>query len=192
MRPGWLEKRIAGVDEAGRGPLAGPVVACAVMVGDTIFKSRIDDSKRLTPPLREKACSEILEKTRVGVGIVDWLAIDRLNILRATQLAIEKALTRLHPLPGLALIDGNMKFELPYRYLSLIHGDRRSFSIACASIVAKVTRDGIMLYYDSLYPQYGFAKHKGYPTRDHLTAIKRYGPSPIHRKTFRPVRELLP
>ena len=192
MRPGWLEKRIAGVDEAGRGPLAGPVVACAVMPGDVTFKSRIDDSKRLTPSLREKACSEILEKAIVGVGIVDWVTIDKLNILKATKLAMREALARLHPSPGLALIDGNMRFELPYKYLSLIRGERKSLAIACASIVAKVTRDTIMSYYDNIYPQYGFAKHKGYPTRDHITAIKRYGPSPIHRKTFRPVRELLP
>ena len=184
-------RRIVGVDEAGRGPLAGPVVACAVVVKTLSFASRIDDSKLLSPALREAACSEILEKAEVGVGIVDWDAIDRLNILRATQRAMKEALSRLNPLPDFALIDGTMRFDLPFKYRSVVRGEKKSQAIACASIVAKVTRDGIMTYYDTCYPEYGFARHKGYPTKQHIDALRKYGPSPIHRKTFKPIRTLL-
>ena len=184
-------RRVVGVDEAGRGPLAGPVVACAVMIKTSFFISRIDDSKVLSSTLREAACSEILEKAEVGVGIVDWDVIDRVNILRATQRAMKEALARLSPLPDFALIDGNMRFNLPCEYCSVIRGEKKSLAIACASIVAKVTRDGIMDYYDTCYPEYGFARHKGYPTREHKEALRKYGPSPIHRKTFKPVRNLL-
>ena len=182
---------IIGVDEAGRGPLAGPVVAAAVTLQTLRFKNRIDDSKKLTPQQREKAFLEISEKAVFGLGVISEKIIDRLNILVATRLAMEKAITellekrdyqntkRIH-----LLVDGNMGLEskLPTTYI--IKGDCKSKSIACASIVAKVTRDRLMSLYDQKFPQYGFLRHKGYPTLAHRQAIKRFGPSSIHRNTF--------
>lgn len=181
---------IIGVDEAGRGPLAGPVVAAAVALKTTRFKNRIDDSKKLTPLAREKAFFEIIKKSIFGVAIVDENIIDRINILQASVLAMEEAISyarkkiksrkkRIH-----IIVDGNMNLDINLPFTSIIRGDSKSLSIASASILAKVIRDRIMNLYDSVYPQYKFKEHKGYPTKEHRAILKKIGPSPIHRKSF--------
>ena len=181
---------IAGIDEAGRGPLAGPVVAGAVIIKNIKFKARIDDSKKLTAKRREVAYCEILEKAIVGIGIIDEKTIDKINIYQATKKAMQMAISRLEIPPDYCLVDGNMKIATKCPLKCIVGGDSKSLSIAAASIVAKVTRDKIMVEYDKLYPQYGFAKHKGYGTREHMAAIRSHGASPIHRNSFRPVRDL--
>ena len=181
-------KLIVGIDEAGRGPLAGPVVAAAVLVGKKLFKERIDDSKRLSPLKREKAFFEILRNCLVSVGIVNNKEVDKLNILNATNQAMEQAVLGLGIKPDYLLIDGRMKLNLPFRKECIIRGDSRSISIAAASIVAKVVRDAIMLEFDKIYPQYGFKYHKGYGTRKHFFVLKNFGPCLIHRKSFMPVK----
>lgn len=178
------KRYIAGIDEAGRGPLAGPVVASAVILKNFKFKNRIADSKSLTQRSRERAYEEILERAYVGIGVVSEKLIDELNILNATHLAMELAVYDLTIKPDYVLIDGITYPEIPYLKLAIVNGESRSLSIACASIIAKITRDLIMSYYDILYPKYGFARHKGYATKIHLRAIKKYGPTPIHRFTF--------
>lgn len=181
---------IIGVDEAGRGPLAGPVVAAAVNLKRSTFKNRIDDSKKLTPLSREKAFLELTDKTHFGLGIVNEQIIDSINIEQATRLAMERAVSELlHKLKSEhrrihILIDGNIKPVLEFPYTNIIKGDARSKSIASASIIAKVTRDRIMLVYDKIYPQYGFRQHKGYSTRTHRAKLLKFGPSLIHRATF--------
>jgi ribonuclease HII len=182
---------IIGVDEAGRGPLAGPVVAAAVALKITRFKKRIDDSKKLTACQRREAFPEIIQKSVFGIGIVNEKLIDRLNILVATQLAMEKAIAQLcGKLGGISgkhiyiIVDGNVKLKTRFPVTNIIGGDGKSKSIACASILAKVTRDRIMCAYDRIYPQYGFFQHKGYPTEKHRFAIKKFGPSEIHRYSF--------
>lgn len=182
---------IIGVDESGRGPLAGPVVAAAVLLKKKSFKNRIDDSKKLTPQERDKAFLEIISGSIFGIGIVNELIIDRLNILVATQIAMEQAISglmekikttrkkRVH-----VIVDGNVKLDINFPYTNIIKGDAKSKSIASASILAKVTRDRIMSLYDSIYPQYGFMRHKGYPTKNHRDILKKIGPSQIHRKSF--------
>jgi len=182
------KRYIAGIDEAGRGPLAGPIVASAVILKDFKFKNRIADSKVLTRRSREKAYEEILEKAYVGIGVVGEKEIDRINILQATLRAMELAVRDLDVKPDYLLIDGITSPGIPHQKLTIIDGESHSISIACASIVAKVTRDLIMSYYDALYPKYGFARHKGYGTKAHFAAIKRHGPCPIHRFTFSPIR----
>jgi ribonuclease HII len=179
--------RIAGVDEAGRGPLAGPVVAGAVILKEHSFKERVDDSKKLSPKKREKAYLEIIEKCIVGVGIVSEKIIDEINIYRATIKAMEDAIEDLELKPDYVMVDGRMRLSTRCPIKRIVGGDALSLSIAAASIVAKVTRDKLMMEYDRTYPQYGFARHKGYGTRSHMEALKRYGPSPIHRFSFRPV-----
>lgn len=179
---------IVGIDEAGRGPLAGPVVAASVLIGKRFFNERIDDSKRLSPLKREKAFFEILRNCLVSIGIIDNTEIDKINILNATKQAMEKAVLGLGIRPDCLLIDGNIKLELPVYQRGIIRGDSKSISIACASIVAKVTRDSLMLKFDKLFPQYGFRYHKGYGTRKHLSALKNFGVCPIHRKSFGPVK----
>jgi ribonuclease HII len=180
--------RIAGVDEAGRGPLAGPVVAAAVIAGKGFFLPEVDDSKRLRPALRERLYARILESAEaVGVGSAGEEEIDRVNILNATFLAMQRAVAGLRLRPDHLLIDGNRFRDLGAHgipYTTVIGGDGRCFSIAAASIVAKVTRDRIMLQLDRDYPGYGFARHKGYPTRDHCRAIHELGYSPVHRRSF--------
>jgi ribonuclease HII len=180
---------IAGVDEAGRGPLAGPVVAGAVILKDFTFKSRIDDSKKLSPAARERAYKEILRKAVAAVGVVDERTIDNINIHRATQKAMELAINNLQIPPDYIIVDGNLRLKTRCPYQSIIKGDSKSLSIAAASIVAKVTRDNLMKNFHSLYPQYNFAKHKGYPTKEHKRALKIHGPSPIHRRSFQPLKE---
>ena len=182
---------VIGVDEAGRGPLAGPVVAAAVALRQTRFKNRIDDSKKLTARAREKAFLEILDKSISGVGIVNEKIIDRINILQATRIAMEQAISSLVDKMGATgykrlhvIVDGNVKLDIKLPYANIIRGDGKSKSIASASILAKVTRDRIMSLYDKVYPQYGFKKHKGYPTKSHKSALKKFGPSVIHRISF--------
>jgi ribonuclease HII len=179
---------LAGVDEAGRGPLAGPVVAAAVLMPADCRIDGVNDSKRLNAPVRERLCEEIKGRAlSFGVGIVGHEEIDELNILNATFLAMSKAIAALVPHPDHLLIDGN-RFKdtggagIPFT--TLVGGDGRCFSIAAASIIAKVTRDHIMLRMEELYPGYGFGQHKGYPTQQHRAAIHRLGFSPIHRRSF--------
>jgi ribonuclease HII len=179
------------VDEAGRGPLAGPVVASAVIVRDFSFSCEIDDSKRMTPETRELAYREILQKAAVGVSVVGHEVIDELNILWASMRAMAEAVGRLGEAPGCVLVDGNREPEVPFPRFAIVAGDATSFSIACASVVAKVTRDRLMLELDGRYPGYGFARHKGYGTREHLEALKAKGPCEIHRRSFEPVKSIL-
>ena len=181
---------VAGMDEAGRGPLAGPVVAAAVILDPENPVYGVDDSKKLSPKKRAALKAEIEEKAiSVGVGIVDVETIDSINILEATKLAMKKAVTALDPQPQQLLIDAVQLKDLPIPQQPIIKGDALSVSIAAASIIAKETRDEMLKAYDELYPEYGFAKHKGYGTKDHLEAIRKYGPCPIHRLTFKGVRE---
>ena len=183
---------IAGVDEAGRGPLAGPVVAAAVILSDDKIEG-LRDSKKLSTKKREALFQEINEKAvSVGIGIVDEKEIDKTNILVATQKAMQMALGRLNQKPTLALIDG---YKLPNQVIpnkGVIKGDTKVESIMASSIVAKVTRDAIMLEYDKIFPEYGFSKHKGYGTRQHTDALIKFKATPIHRKSFKPVSLNLP
>ncbi|MGB2630807.1 MAG: ribonuclease HII [Candidatus Omnitrophota bacterium] len=179
-------RRVAGIDEAGRGPLAGPVAAAAVVIRDAEFIERIDDSKKLTGRMRERAFIDILRRCDVGIGIVGVEDIDRLNIRKATLLAMKRALDELNERPDFLLVDGRMEVPVPQERLYLVRGESESTSIACASIMAKVFRDRLMMEEDKKYPQYGFKKHKGYGTRQHLEAIRKYGLCPIHRRTFGP------
>ena len=183
---------IAGVDEAGRGPLAGPVVAAAVILPDNHKIEGLADSKKLTPKKREKLFDEIKAVSQVGIGIVSHKTIDRINILQGTFKAMRKALGRLSKKPEKALIDG---FPLPDQVIKnegIIGGDSKIESISAASIVAKVTRDQIMKNMDPIFPEFGFAQHKGYGTKQHMEALKKFKSTPIHRKTFRPVKENMP
>jgi ribonuclease HII len=189
---------VAGVDEAGRGPLAGPVVSAAVILGSEpseeasapAYLAEINDSKKLTPRKRERLYVEIRRHAAaVGVGIVDAGEIDRINILQAAIRAMVIAVEALDPAPDYLLIDGNLPIPLELPQAPIVKGDARSISIAAASIIAKVTRDRLMAEYHRQYPQYGFSRHKGYPTRAHRQAVKDYGPCPIHRRTFKGVRE---
>ncbi|MFH1753329.1 MAG: ribonuclease HII [Candidatus Omnitrophota bacterium] len=176
---------IAGVDEAGRGPLAGPVVAAAVVIHDYDFLNEINDSKILSPKKRLLAYNEIIKRSTIGISLVDEEIIDRINIRRATMLAMEEAVINLSLEPDILLIDGMLKLDLPYEQQHIIRGDSQSLSIAAASIIAKVTRDTLMVTYHSLYPRYRFDLHKGYGTKTHISAIRKHGLSPIHRKTFK-------
>ena len=176
---------IAGIDEAGRGPLAGPVVACAVILKDTRFFCEVNDSKKLSPKKRLHAYREIVKKSIVGIGMVDEDIIDIINIRRATMLAMEHAVRNLSTKPDILLIDGRLKLNLPYPQESIIGGDSKSLSIAAASIIAKVTRDTLMMQYHETYPHYRFDLHKGYGTKLHISALKNHGPSTIHRKSFK-------
>ena len=181
--------RIAGVDEAGRGPLAGPVVASCVMLPPEFRSPLIRDSKALSPKRREEAYWEIVRISRVGVGIVSHTKIDEINILQASLLAMKQAIWALSSTPDVVFIDGPhpVAFLGPLEQVPIVDGDSKSISVAAASIIAKVTRDKIMEHYDLQFPDYGFLKHKGYPTRDHLAALKRFGPTSIHRLSFSPV-----
>jgi ribonuclease HII len=186
-RPLWENglQYVAGIDEAGRGPLAGPVVAAAVIFPpDTIIEG-VDDSKKLPEKKREELYPIIMEQAvGVGIGVVDHATIDQINILQATHRAMGIALQQLQAPAQYVLVDGNSfgKSDVPYK--TIIDGDALSFTIAAASIVAKVTRDRMMREYDKKFPEYGFAQHKGYGTRFHREAILKYGLCEIHRRTF--------
>lgn len=185
--------RIAGIDEAGRGPLAGPVVAAAAILPENFRHRTLNDSKQLSARHRDAIYDELTSRTDVewAVAIVEVDEIDRINILRAAHQAMRRAFAALTPAPDHALIDGLPVRPFPVEQTALVGGDARSFSIAAASVIAKVTRDRIMIELDARHPGYEFAKHKGYPTRLHLARLREHGPCPIHRKTFLPVRQAL-
>ena len=189
--------RVAGVDEAGRGPLAGPVVAAAVIFPpawpDDGFDERLrdlNDSKQLTERQREDFFSILTAnpKIRYAIAVVDAETIDRINILQATHRAMNEALARLQPQPGHVLVDGRPVKSMSLPNTALVKGDARSYSIAAASVLAKVTRDRMMLAFDKRFPGYGFAEHKGYGTPQHLAALAERGPCPIHRRSFAPLK----
>ncbi|MBI4373101.1 MAG: ribonuclease HII [Candidatus Omnitrophica bacterium] len=178
---------VAGVDEVGRGPLAGPVVAAACLIPSSVHLAGIRDSKMLTPQARRKLFWKIIARTVVGIGVVGEQEIDRINILKASLLAMREAVLALAVTPDLLLIDGRFKIDLPIHQIPIVRGDEKLVSIAAASIVAKVTRDEMMSDYDVQFPHYGFAYHKGYPTPAHIARLEKSGPSPIHRMSFQPV-----
>lgn len=177
---------ICGIDEAGRGPLAGPVVVAAVIMPKDSMIEGVNDSKKVSEKKREKLYELIIEEAiSYSVGIVDQNEIDRINILNATKAGLTEAVRTLKVKPELILVDALTNIDtcgVPYQ--SIIKGDAKSYSIAAASIIAKVTRDRIMREWDNIYPQYGFAQHKGYGTKMHMEAIREYGLTPIHRKSF--------
>lgn len=176
---------ICGIDEAGRGPLAGPVCAAAVILPFGCTIDGLNDSKKLTEKKREQLFDTIQEQALAyAIALVDHETIDRINILEATYVAMRQAVAGLHPAADYALVDGNRSKGLAIPHQCVVGGDAKSPSIAAASILAKVTRDRLMLEQDTLYPAYGFAKHKGYGTKAHYQAILEHGPSPIHRMTF--------
>lgn len=189
---------IAGVDEAGRGPLAGPVVAAAVMFPCAWMQSGLpralfglNDSKQLTADEREKYFAVLSHhpQIRYGVSVVDAGVIDTINILQATHRAMNEALAQLQPVPEHTLIDGLLVSSLRYPQTPIIDGDCKSYSIAAASVIAKVTRDRLMVAYHQQFPLYGFAEHKGYGTPQHLAALAQHGPCAIHRRSFSPVNQ---
>ena len=192
--------RVAGVDEVGRGPLAGPVVAAAVVFDRAFLEthehdvlSGLTDSKRLSEKQRE-AFNAILTQSplvQIGFGLADVGEIDEVNILRATHRAMARALAKLSPLPDHVLVDGLFVPGLPCSSTAIVAGDAKSLSIAAASVVAKVLRDSLMREMDRRYPEYGFAAHKGYGTKAHTQALLEHGPTPAHRRTFRPVRDII-
>lgn len=183
---------IAGIDEAGRGPLAGPVVAAVVVLGDNHGITGLADSKALAPARRESLAEAIVSRARAwAVAETDVADIDRLNILQATLLAMQRAVAGLALPPSLALVDGNQAPVLPCAVETVVKGDANIPEIAAASILAKVHRDRMMCELDTRYPGYGFAVHKGYPTAAHLAALERLGVSPVHRRSFAPVRRRL-
>lgn len=176
---------ICGTDEAGRGPLCGPVVAGACILPRGLIIEGLDDSKKLSEKKREKLFSEICEKALSwGIGVAAPEEIDEINILNASLLAMRRAIAEMDKVPDFILVDGNIDRGFPYPAKAIVGGDAKSQSIAAASILAKVTRDRMCMELDELYPQYGIAKHKGYPTKDHKLAVFEYGPSPCHRKSF--------
>jgi len=184
---GWL--RIAGLDEAGRGSLFGPVVAAAVILSPTRRIVGLDDSKKINPERRHILAGRIRQHALAwAVAEIDSSRIDAWNIYQASRQAMVAAISQLHPLPDYLLLDA-IELDLPIEQKALIHGDMRSASIAAASILAKVERDRRMEEFDQIYPQYGLAQHKGYGTPEHLAALRRHGPCPLHRFSYAPVRE---
>ncbi len=180
---------VAGVDEAGRGPLAGPVVSAAVILKKNTFIKNLNDSKKLNPKIRYSVYKEVIKKCiDWRIGIVNHIAIDRINILAATKLSMKIAVEKLKIKPKLVLIDGNCPIDIKVAQKTIVKGDSKSASIAAASVIAKVTRDKLMEKYAVKFPNYGFARHKGYGTKFHINAIKTFGPCKIHRKSFEPVR----
>ncbi|MDI6591619.1 MAG: ribonuclease HII [Patescibacteria group bacterium] len=194
-------KRVAGLDEVGRGALVGPVVAAAVVLNSKFkiqkskFKFEIQnlkDSKKLTPKKREEVYKALTREPNIKWEIdkASEKVIDKINILEATKLAMKRAIQKLNKKPKFLIIDGNFKIDIDLPQKSVIKADQKVFSCAAASVIAKVTRDKIMKRYHKKYPQYGFDRHKGYPTKFHLRMLKRYGPCPIHRRSFKPVKLL--
>lgn len=184
--------RIAGIDEAGRGPLAGPVVSAAVIIPNFLQIPGVSDSKKLSPKQRDYLYEKIYDlAVSVGIGIVDPFEIDRINILQAALLSMAMAVENLDPQPDCLLIDGTFLISSVLPQEAIPKGDALSVSISAASIVAKVTRDRLMERYHHDYPQFGFSKHKGYPTKAHKKAIQRFGCCPIHRRSFKGVKEYL-
>lgn len=176
---------VCGVDEAGRGPLCGPVVAAAVILQKDAHIEGVNDSKKLTEKRREKLYDDIMQNAvSVGVGVSDVDIIEEVNILNATKKAMLQAISNLKVNPEYVLVDGNQKIDTDIPLETVVKGDSKSESIAAASIIAKVTRDRLLIEYDKKYPEYGFAKHKGYGTKAHIEAIKKYGLTPIHRPSF--------
>ena len=183
---------VCGIDEAGRGPLAGPVVAAAVVLDAASIPEGLDDSKKLTAAARERLAEHIRACARVGIGIASAAEIDALNIHHATLLAMRRAFDALPgPAPAFAFIDGKFCPALPCEAEPVVKGDASVLSIAAASIIAKVERDALLAELHERFPQYGFAQHKGYPTKAHIEALQRHGPCPEHRRSFRPVAECL-
>jgi len=183
-------KTIAGVDEAGRGPLAGPVMAAAVILTPEFDISGIDDSKKLSEKAREALYERITAKAKTwAVALVDAGEIDRINILQSTKKAMVKAIHSLKAQPDYVLVDGNQRLKIDLRQQTIVGGDGKSASIAAASILAKVARDRLMARYHEKWPEYDFLAHKGYATKKHMEAIKKYGPCPMHRMTFNKVKE---
>lgn len=184
--------RIAGIDEAGRGPLAGPVAAAAVILPKNFICDGLDDSKKISPARREILYARITGDPSIfwAVATADCEEIDRLNILRATHLAMQRAAEALNPIPEHCIIDGLPVKNFPIPHDGVVKGDGLSLSIAAASIIAKVTRDRIMHTLDQEFPQYGFARHQGYGTKAHLEALRIHGPCCHHRRTFQPVAQL--
>ena len=183
---------VIGVDEAGRGPLAGPVVAGAVLFPEKVSLKELNDSKKLSQQTREKFFPEIIQTALAyGVGIVSVETIEKINILQAALLAMKQAVENCATIPDLLLIDGNKRVDHPAHQWTIVKGDGKSLSIAAASVLAKVTRDRIMQEYHQSYPEYEFDRHKGYPTKRHQEKIRQYGPCPIHRKTFKGVKEMI-
>ena len=185
----WEKGKIpAGVDEAGRGPLAGPVVAACVVLPQGCEITGLNDSKKLSHLQRRRILTEIRRKALTfSIGIVEPVEIDRINILRAALLAMEKSVRILSYKPDYLLIDGNQRTSLPMPQEAVVKGDSKCGSIAAASVLAKVVRDYIMEKYHVMYPAYNFKQHKGYPTKEHFEAIRKHGPCPIHRMSFRGV-----
>jgi ribonuclease HII len=182
--------RVAGVDEAGRGPLAGPVVSAAVVLPYDFSVAGVTDSKKLSFKRRETLYDQIYQNAlAVGIGIIDAVEIDRINILQSSLLAMAISVDNLNPQPDFLLIDGTFPLSTHLAQKPIPRGDQTSISIGAASIVAKVTRDRLMERYHHDYPVFGFSKHKGYPTPAHKTAIKEHGYCPIHRRTFKGVKE---
>ena len=176
---------LCGIDEAGRGPLAGPVAAAAVILPENCRILYLNDSKKLSPARRDALFDEIREKAvSYSIAVIPAEQIDEINILQATYEAMRQAVRSLSVEPGALLNDAVTIPELSFRQIPIVKGDAKSLSIAAASVLAKVTRDRMMEEYDRLYPEYGFAKHKGYGTAQHIAALKKHGPCPIHRRTF--------
>ncbi len=188
MRKG--ARLVCGIDEAGRGPWAGPVVAAAVVLDPKCIPDGLNDSKKLSEARRAALFEPIMASARVGIGIAEVDRIDRDNILQATLWAMAQALDQIGGV-ALALVDGNRAPALPCPVQNIIEGDAKSLSIAAASIIAKVTRDRIMVGHDQAYPGYGFARHKGYGTALHQEALRRHGVTPLHRTSFAPIAALL-
>lgn len=183
---------IAGTDEVGRGPLVGPVVAAAVILPVNYNLPGLNDSKKLTEKKREKLYDILMkEALTIGIGIVDAKKIDEINILEASRLAMQIAISKLKVKPEYVLSDAMKLDELGIPYKDIIHGDAKSLSIAAASVIAKVTRDRMMIELDKKYPMYGFARHKGYPTKEHIANIYKYGILDNYRFTYKPVSECL-
>lgn len=185
------KKYIAGVDEVGRGPLAGPVVAAAVIMPKDCYIEGVTDSKKLSAKKRALLKKEIESKAlAIGIAFIDEKTIDEVNIYQASKLAMMEALNKLQTKPDVVLVDA-MPLELEVPSISIIKGDEKSFMIGCASIVAKETRDDFMIELDKKYPEYQFAKHKGYPTKAHIEAVYKHGILDIHRKTYRPISDII-